>query len=38
MGWEVKNVVRAQSKYGLMGSSAKTGEKKFPWVTAAVFG
>ena len=27
MGWEVKNVVRAQSKYGLMGSSAKTGKK-----------
>ena len=29
MGWEVKNVVRAQSKYGLMGSSAKTGKKIF---------
>ena len=32
-----KNLLRAQSKYGLMGSSAKTG-KKFPWVTGAVFG
>ena len=29
MGQEVKNVVRAQSKYGLMGSSAKTGKKFF---------
>ena len=29
MGWEVKNVVRAQSKYGLMGCSAKTGKKIF---------
>ena len=29
MSWEVKNVVKAQSKYGLMGSSAKTGKKKF---------
>ena len=29
MGREVKNVVRAQSKYGLMGSSAKTGKKNF---------
>ena len=29
MGQEVKNVVRAQSKYGLMGSSAKTGKKIF---------
>ena len=29
MGWDVKNVVRAQSKYGLMGSSAKTGKKIF---------
>ena len=28
MGQEVKNPLRAQSKYGLMGSSAKT-EKKF---------
>ena len=27
MGQEVKNVVRAQSKYGLMGSSVKTGKK-----------
>ena len=26
MGLEVKNPVRAQSKYGLMGSSAKTGK------------
>ena len=25
MGQEVKNPLRAQSKYGLMGSSAKTG-------------
>ena len=30
MGQEVKNPVRAQSKYGLMGSSAKTGKKFFP--------
>ena len=29
MGQEVKNVVRAQSKYSLMGSSAKTGKKIF---------
>ena len=29
MGQEVKNVVRAQSKYGLMGSSAKTGKETF---------
>ena len=29
MGQQVKNVVRAQSKYGLMGSSAKTGKKMF---------
>ena len=29
MGQEVKNLLRAQSKYGLMGSSAKTGEKNF---------
>ena len=29
MGREVKNVVRAQSKYGLMGSSAKTGKEIF---------
>ena len=27
MGKEVKNLLRAQSKYGLMGSSAKTGKK-----------
>ena len=26
MGQEVKNPLRAQSKYGLMGSSAKTGK------------
>ena len=26
MGEEVKNPLRAQSKYGLMGSSAKTGK------------
>ena len=26
MGLEVKNPVRAQSKYGLMGSNAKTGK------------
>ena len=26
MGWEVKNPPRAQSKYGLMRSSAKTGK------------
>ena len=26
MGLEVKNPLRAQSKYGLMGSSAKTGK------------
>ena len=25
MGWEVKNPLRAQSKYGLVGSSAKIG-------------
>ena len=29
MGQEVKNALRAQSKYGLMGSSAKTGKKIF---------
>ena len=29
MGQEVKNALRAQSKYGLMGSSAKTGKKFF---------
>ena len=27
MGQEVKNLLRGQSKYGLMGSSAKTGKK-----------
>ena len=26
MGQEIKNPLRAQSKYGLMGSSAKTGK------------
>ena len=29
MGQEVKTLLRAQSKYGLMGSSAKTGKKIF---------
>ena len=29
MGQEVKNPLRAQSKYGLMGSSAKTGTNFF---------
>ena len=29
MGQEVKNLLRAQSKYGLMGSSAKTGKNCF---------
>ena len=29
MDQEVKNLLRAQSKYGLMGSSAKTGKKNF---------
>ena len=29
MGQEVKNLLRAQSKYGLMGSSAKTEKKIF---------
>ena len=29
MGQQVKNLLRAQSKYGLIGSSAKTGEKFF---------
>ena len=29
MGQQVKNLLRAQSKYGLMGSSAKTGKKFF---------
>ena len=27
MSQEVKNLLKAQSKYGLMGSSAKTGKK-----------
>ena len=29
MGQEVKNLLRAESKYGLMGSSAQTGKKNF---------
>ena len=29
MDQEVKNLLRTQSKYGLMGSSAKTGKKIF---------
>ena len=29
MGQEIKYLLRAQSKYGLMGSSAKTGKKFF---------
>ena len=29
MGQEVKNLLRTQSKYGLMGSSTKTGKKNF---------
>ena len=29
MGQEVKNLLRTQSKYGLIGSSAKTGKKNF---------
>ena len=29
MDHEIKNLLRAQSKYGLMGSSAKTGKKIF---------
>ena len=29
MGQEVKNLLRAQSKYGQMGSSAKTGKNIF---------
>ena len=29
MGQEVKNLLRAQYEYGLMGSSAKTGKKIF---------
>ena len=29
MGQEGKNLLRAQSKYGLMGSSAKSGKKFF---------
>ena len=29
MGQEVKNLLRTQSKYGLMGFSAKTGKKNF---------
>ena len=26
MGWEVKNIVRGQSKHGLWGSNLKTGK------------
>ena len=37
MGQEVKNLLRAQSKYGLMGSSANTGKKNFSRVTGAFF-
>ena len=29
MGQQVKNLLRAQSKYGLIGSSAKTGKNFF---------
>ena len=38
MGQEVKNPLRAQSKYGLMGSSAKIGKILFSRVTGALFG
>ena len=37
MGQEVKNLLRVQSKYGLMGSSAKTGKKIFLRDTGALF-
>ena len=37
MGKEVKNPLRAQSKYGLMGSSAKTGNFFYGRVTGALF-
>ena len=37
MGYEVKNPLRAQSKYGLMGSSAKTGNFFYWRVTGALF-
>ena len=36
MGKEVKNPLRAQSKYGLMGSSAKTGNFFYWRVTGAL--
>ena len=37
MGKEFKNHLRAQSKYGLMGSSAKTGNFFYWRVTGALF-
>ena len=37
MGSEVKNPLRAQSKYGLMGSSTKTGKFFIGGVTGALF-
>ena len=37
MGKEVKKPLRAQSKYGLMGSSAKTGNFFYWGVTGALF-
>ena len=37
MGEEVKNPLRAQSKYGPMGSSAKTGNFFYWRVTGALF-
>ena len=37
MGEEVKNPLRAQSKYGLMGSSAKTGNFFYWRLTGALF-
>ena len=36
MGEEVKNPLRAQSKYGLMGSNAKTGNFFYWRVTGAL--
>ena len=38
MGKEVKNPLRAQSKYGLMESSAKIGIFFYCRVTGALFG
>ena len=35
MDWEVKNPLKAQSKYGLMGYSAKIGKKNYRQVTGA---